>query len=437
VTTTGRTDPEDGLNIVNVPSSQKCPVDHLAPSRRFQVPRHRAPHGVPVYRADIYSREAILDPYPHYRVLRELGPVVWLERQRLYALPRHAEVKHVLSQDLTYRSETGVALNPVSGWVARHGTLLSDGDTHEVRRKAIGKPLTPRALRSMQPDVEELAERTVQAAVDKGTVDGVADIALALPMTVVPDLVGWPERGRPNLVKWAGATFDGLGPMNRQWWRSQPTQVRMLAFVLSLIRRRDVLPDSLGAAVLAALDDGQMTRNECAALIIDYLAPSIDTTASAIASALWLLATHPDQWRLLQDDPSLVPGAVQEVVRLESPLRAFGRRAHVPTAIAGTRVPAGARLLVMYASANRDERVFQDPDRFDVTRDSSSHVAFGHGVHGCAGQGLARMETQAVLRALLRQVDRIELTGRPELELNNVIHRFDTLPVRLVPRSAS
>jgi cytochrome P450 len=197
------------------------------------------------------------------------------------------------------------------------------------------------------------------------------------------------------------------------------------------------MPDSLAARIFAAVDSGQVTRQECPALILDYLAPSIDTTASAIASALWLLAKHPEQWRLLQSDPSLVPGVVQEVVRLESPLRAFGRRARITTSLGGTTVPAGAQLLVLYASANRDERVFEDPDRFDITRDASAHVGFGHGVHGCAGQGLARLEAQAVLRALLQHVERIELVGPPEFAVNNVIHRLETLPLRLVPRSAS
>jgi cytochrome P450 len=415
-------------------SSTGCPVAHAPTKTRVRRPAQR-PEGVPVYAGDLFSRQAILDPHPHYRALRELGSVVWLEKQKVYALPRYAEVKHVLSQDMTYRSANGVALTPMTRWLGRHTTLSSDGEVHRERRRLIGHRLTPRALRSMQADVDELADRTVRSAAAKDAVDGVAEIAMALPLTVVPDLVGWPERGREQLVDWAGATFDSLGPANRLWWRSVPATARMMSFVLSLVRRRDVLPGSMGAEILEALDDGRVSRAECPALIVDYLAPSIDTTASAIASALWLFARHPDQWRLLQDDPSLVPGAVHEVIRLESPLRAFGRLAHAPTTLAGTAIPGGARLLVMYASANRDERVWDDPDRFDITRDATAHLGFGYGVHGCAGQGLARMETQAVLRALLEHVDRIELTGSPEFAVNNVIHRLDALPVRLVPRT--
>jgi cytochrome P450 len=425
---------EKPFTVISPSDSGRCPIVHARSMLRLRRPARR-PRGVTTYGSDIFSRQAILDPYPHYAALRALGPVVWLEKQRVYALPRYAEVRQVLSEDGTFRSADGVALNPVTRLFGRNTTLSSDGEVHRDRRRLIGHRLTPRALRPMQADVDELADRTVRAAIGRQSVDGVADIALALPLTVVPDLVGWPERGRDRLVDWAGATFDTMGPANRLWLRSMPATIRMMAYVQSLVRRRDVLPGSMGAEVLQAVDDGRVSAAECPALIVDYLAPSIDTTASAIAAALWLFARHPEQWRLLQDDPSLVPGAVQEVIRLESPLRAFGRLVHEETTIAGTALPAGSRLLVLYASANRDDRVWDAPDQFDVSRDAAAHLGFGYGVHGCAGQGLARMETQAVLRALLRHVDRIELAGRPEFAVNNVIRRLGSLPVRLVPRS--
>ena len=188
--------------------------------------------------------------------------------------------------------------------------------------------------------------------------------------------------------------------------------------------------------VVQAIDEGAMKQSQLPSVFIDYLAPSIDTTASAIAAALWLFARNPDQWQMLQRDATRIPNAVNEVVRMESAVRAFGRRAERDTEIAGTRIPAGSRVLVMFASANRDERVWSDPDRFDITRDASRQLGFGHGVHACAGQGLARMETEAMLRSLLRHVDHIELDGTPELALNNVIRRFDTLPLHLVPKGS-
>ena len=188
--------------------------------------------------------------------------------------------------------------------------------------------------------------------------------------------------------------------------------------------------------VVQAIEAGAMKQSQLPLVFIDYLAPSIDTTVSAIGAALWLFARNADQWQILQRDPARIPNAVNEIVRMESAVRAFGRRAVRDTEIEGIRIPAGSRVLVMFASANRDERAWIDPDRFDITRDASRQLGFGHGVHACAGQGLARMETEAVLRSLLRQVDGIELDGTPELAMNNVIRRFETLPLHLIPKGS-
>lgn len=394
----------------------------------------KAPGNVPAYRPDLYSVAAIRDPYPHYAVMRALGPVVWLPKQKLYALPRYAEVKAVLRDYDTFRSGGGVALNTISRTVGRRSFLMLDGSEHDRVRKLTAHRLIPRALRSLQTQIDDLAEDTVRAALAQGGVDGVRDIALRLPLQVVPDLVGWPEREREHLVKWAGATFDLLGPFNRLAVRSSGNVLSMLAFVHRLARRRNVIPGSMADELVQAIDEGAMKPSQLPSVFIDYLAPSIDTTASAISAALWLFARNPDQWQILQCDPARIPNAVNEIVRMESAVRAFGRRAERDTEIAGTRIPTGSRVLVMFASANRDERVWSDPDRFDITRDASRQLGFGHGVHACAGQGLARMETEAMLRSLLRHVDYIELHGAPELAVNNVIRRFESLPLRLIPK---
>ena len=394
------------------------------------------PRDVPVYDADLYSVAAIRDPYPHYARMRALGPVVWLPKQRLYALPRYAEVKAALRDSDTFRSSDGVALNPISRRLGNRSFLMLDGPEHDRVRKLTAHRMIPRALRPLQTQIDDLAEGTVRAAVAKGTVDGVRDIALALPLSVVPDLVGWPKDQREHLVEWAGATFDLLGPYNRMALRSSARAVAMLAFVHRLARRRGVLPGSMADEVIQAIDRNEMEQSQLPSVFIDYLAPSIDTTASAIAAALWLFALNPQQWQTLKREPARVPNAVNEIVRMESSVRAFGRRADRDTDIAGTRMAAGSRVLVMFASANRDERVWSEPDRFDITRDASRQLGFGHGVHACAGQGLARAETEAMLRSLLHHVERIDLDGTPRLALNNVIRRFDTLPLRLVPTTA-
>ncbi len=388
---------------------------------------------MPSYPFNVYRTSAILDPYPHYRRMRDLGPVVWLPRHRLVALPRYTECKATLRADDLYLSGHGVAANALANRLSRGTTLNSDGADHERRRKLVAHRLMPRALRDLNTSVEDTARSIVDAALAKRRVDAVADLATALPLAVVPDLVGWPRDQRQHLIPWAAATFDILGPLNRHAVRAVRRSTHMLRFTRAVVRDRNVTPGSMADELLTAVDEGALSLADVPPLMIDYIAPSLDTTISAISSAIHLFATYPDQWELLRADPTLLPNAINEVIRFESPLRAFTREVARDTEIAGKPIPAGTRLLVMYASANRDEREWDKPEVFDIRRDAGRHIGFGNGAHACAGQGLARMETAALLTALLERVERFEMRGEPKWAVNNVIHRLERLPVTLVP----
>lgn len=383
----------------------------------------------PVYEADIYEDQALLEPYEHYRSLRELGPAVWLEAHGAWAVPRYAEAKAVLFDSDTFRSANGIALNEPANTAILGCTLASDGDLHSRLRKVVAHRLTPRALRPMNEIVTRKAEALVAELVAGGSFDAVHDLARALPLSVVPDFIGWPEQGREHLLEWAGANFDSFGPMNDRARRAMPKCGEMAAFGAEIVRTGNVAPGSLGASVLEARDQGAVTTEQCMMLMLDYLAPSLDTTISAVGSAIWLFGTRPDQWDAVRADPGLIPNAVNEIVRFEAPIRAFGRVAGTDTQIGGVPIAAGSRVLVLYASANRDERKFERPDEFDVTRpNAAEQLGFGYGEHGCAGQGLARMETQALLAALARSVRRFHL-GEPRRALNNLIRALGSLPV--------
>ncbi|CPR10706.1 cytochrome P450 [Mycobacterium bohemicum DSM 44277] len=391
----------------------------------------RRGHGAPTYGSSVYTTEAIIDPYPHYRRLRELGPVVWLSHHRVYALPRYRECKAVLRDDGAFTSTGGVALNPISNRLSRGTTLASDGAEHERRRRLVAHRMLPRALHAISDRVERLAGEVVDAALRRGEVDG-AQLAAALPLGVVPDLVGWPADRREHLLHWAGATFDVLGPLNGRTVHAAPRGLHMLRFARQVVRRRDVIPGSMADELLAAADEGALAAKECPKLMVDYLGPALDTTIGAISNALYLFATHPDQWELLKADPERISNAINEIVRYESPLRAFGRRVAAETEIAGITLPKGSQVLVVYSSANRDESEWESPEAFDIGRDAGRHLGFGQGAHACAGQGLARLETGAFLRALIARVDRLEITGSPKWALNNIIRRHERLPLRLV-----
>ena len=387
--------------------------------------------GAASYADDIYATAAILDPYPHYRRLRELAPVVWMPRHKVYALPRYTECKAVLRADGTFISTGGVALNRLSNRLSRGTTLASDGAEHDRRRKLLAHRMFPRALNAISDQVGRMAEEVVGAAVGRGEVDGV-ELATALPFALMPDMVGWPADRRRHLLEWAGAIFDALGPFNSRMIQGMPRTAQMLAFARRVVRDRDVLPGSMADELLTAAASGALKPSECSALLVDYLGPALDTTISVISNGLHLFATHPGQWDLLRREPERIPNAINEIVRFESPVRAFGRRVAADTEVAGVPLKAGAQVLVIYASANRDEREWDRPEVFDITRDAGGHLGFGQGAHACAGQALARLEATAFLQALIARVDRIELTGAPKWALNNVIRRYERLPLRLV-----
>jgi cytochrome P450 len=276
-----------------------------------------------------------------------------------------------------------------------------------------------------------LADRLADGLVARAGFDAVTDLAEVLPATWVPDLLGWPAEGRERLIEWGSANFDALGPPNARTDAAGLGLLEMSAYAHHLAQSD--LPDgSMAAGILAAARRGDIDQAQCPFAIIDYLAPSLDTTISALGNAIWLFATHPEQWQLLRAEPDRVKQAFNEALRLETPISAFTRVTSAPTSIDGVELPTGARVMVSYASANRDERHWNDADSFDITRNSASQIAFGHGAHACAGMGLARLEGAAVLSALVERVECFELTSPPVRKLNNLIRSFASIPVRVV-----
>jgi cytochrome P450 len=224
------------------------------------------------------------------------------------------------------------------------------------------------------------------------------------------------------MLAWAAATFDALGPPNARAAAATPQLLEMARYAASLERGR-LRPGSWAARLFDASDAGAIPPEDVAGLLIDYIAPSLDTTILGAGHLLYLLGAHPDQYDAVRGDPSLVPAAVHEALRLGSPVRGFTRFAAKPYRTNDVAIPEGDRVLLIFASANRDERRWSDPDRFDVRRDARDHVAFGHGVHRCAGGHLAQLELESLLRALVARVRRIEV-GEPEPLANNVLHGY-------------
>ena len=389
----------------------------------------------PAFDGDLFTDDVLADPYAAYAMLRELGPVVWLAAHDTFVVTRYREARTVLASPDLFCSGQGVALNDACNQqTAGRSLIATDGDLHSHLRKILAHNITPRAIRHLETQIQTQADALISDLVARRSFDAVEDLARSLPLSIVPDLVGWPADGRDHLLRWAGATFNFLGPMNDRALNAVPDVVAMLAFAAEMAAGGRLLPGSVGAGVVDAAANGELAPDRVAALIVGYLAPSLDTTISAMGSAVWLAATHPEQWDALRRQPELIPNAFNEVVRLESPIRIFSRVATSPTSLGGTSLDQGARIAVLYGSANRDPLQFPDPDSFIVDRaNAGEHLGFGHGVHSCAGQGLARMETHALLSAMTKTVARIEITGAAVRATNNLINGWERLPVSVVP----
>jgi cytochrome P450 len=384
----------------------------------------------PTFDVDLFSDDVLRHPYDVYTAMRAAGPVIWLSRHECYALPRYADVKRALEDHDTFISGQGVGLSEF-GNKSRLGTpIASDGALHKLVRGVVADRLSLRAIRDLTPEIQAQADDLVAEVLARGTFDGVSDFSRRFPLMVMADLIGLPEDGREHILDWADAGFNLFGPANERTARSMPKFPALIDYIRSLEKPGRLRPGSMGAAIYEAADAGRLTFAQCGPLMVSYLMAGLDTTINAISAALMLFGQNPDQWDAVRANPRLLGTAFNEVIRVESPIQNLRRVASRDCTVEGVAIPGGASVLMMYGSANRDERQWPHPTRFDATRNPIGHVAFGTGIHNCPGQILARLETVALLTGLVKHVRRIEV-GAPVWHLNNVIHGLHALPVKL------
>jgi cytochrome P450 len=355
---------------------------------------------------------------------------VWLNKYEMFALTRYSSARRALEDGESFPSGQGVMMNHEMNQVLRGNTLCSDGEQHDALRGVIARPLTARALRPLQDEVRAQAETVVQSVIAKGTFDAVSELAQHIPVSIVANAIGLPEKGRERMMIWAEALFNCIGPMNDRTVQSFPVLDEMMEYAQNEAVRGKLKPGSWAEGILDAVDRGEVPRAVCPVLMIDYMAPSLDTTIFGISNAVWLFAQRPGQWDLIREDPSLIRDAINEVLRYESPVQGFSRYVERDVDMDGVLLPAGSRAIVFYGSGNRDERKFADPDRFDVRRGANDHLAFGAGPHACVGMNLARIEMRALFTALASRVQRFEVV-EAERSLNNILRGFSHLRVKV------
>lgn len=383
------------------------------------------------YDVDFYSDDFIRDPIPRYAEMRAAGPVVWLPQNNCYAVARYSEVVAVLRADKVFASGRGLSLNDEVNRLLVGSTLNSDGDAHDLQRSVTAPPIMPKNIKPLEDYIHRTAEALAERLVAGKRFDAIRDFATVLPLSIVVDLVGLNDQGKDRMLAWASATFDLFEGFNARSQAAFADLRDLQAFLAQYGTRDDFKEGGLARRVFDVAPDKGFSEAQAAQLLRDYINPSLDTTVSAAGFAAYYFATQPEQWDVLRADPSLVPNAAEEIVRLATPIRAFSRLVAQDTELAGVALPKGSRILAIYASANRDAEVWDDPDTFDVTRSLRKHVGFGHGKHTCMGLHLARRELINLIGAMLPRVARWHLDGPSEIAMNNTIRAFAQLPVRV------
>ena len=385
--------------------------------------------GTPYVDVDLFDPAVVAEPYAAYRAIRDAGPLAWLPRSGVWAMGRYAHVKAALADHEAFSSAGGPGLNMPANGGMRGTIVASDPPTHDALRLALGGPLGPGELRDVRELIQAAADETIAGLVERGSFEAVSDLSRILPLTIVRELVGLPQDGRDNMLDWGAAAFDALGPDSPRTSAAIATVGSEIAFATHPSLPARMTPGGWGARIFEAAERGLIRREQGAALVLDLINPSLDTTVNATSALLLLLARHPDQYEMMRADPGLIPHAINEAIRLESPIRGFTRVSTRDQSVDGAPLPQGARVLVLYASANRDERKWPDPERFDITRKPSDHLAFGYGIHSCVGMHLARMEITAIFEAILKRVRRIEVTAA-EPKINNLLRGWARIDAR-------
>jgi cytochrome P450 len=394
---------------------------------------------------DPYSDRWRDDPYPKYRELRDHAPLHFAPRSKTWTVSRYDDVVAVLKNTEVFSSKTrggqldsSLAALPagerlrllwrflsrmrVAPWTARRSRMLiqEDGAVHLRMRDIVNRGFTPRQIKRLEPRVRALAGECLAELRRKPAFDLVSELNIPLPVTVIAELLGVEPARRHDFKRWsdrliAGGTGSGIERPFESGVLDAMAELR--AYLRPIVRERRERPaDDLISLLVAAEEKGEsLSEYEIFLFVLLLLVAGNETTTNLLGNAVDALLAHPDQLARVAANPGLVPGLVEETLRWDGPVQFITRRTTRPFAMHGQTIPAAAQVVVLLGSANRDERRFPEPDRFDVTRDARGHVAFGFGAHFCLGASLARLEAKAALEALVPELPRLARV-RPERE---------------------
>jgi cytochrome P450 len=392
--------------------------------------------GVVASVVDPFDDANLDDPYAMYHELREAGEVVYLERYDVYAMARFDDVRTALRDHETYCSSRGVGLSDFATekpWRAPSLILEADPPDHAGARKAVTGVLSRSAINALRTQFTACATTLVERALERRDIDGVHDLAHEFPLTVFPRAMGIPDWGRESLLPYGAMVFNGFGPQNHLFEDAMAAGTAVRENIMAMTRIENLDPDGFAYKINLAAGEAGYDEDERSLIVRSVLSAGVDTTVHGLGNALYCFAENPDQWQALRADPSLTDPAFDETVRFESPVQTFFRTTTRDVEVADTVIPDGSKVLLFYASANRDPRRWEHPDRFDIARRVTGHLGYGNGIHACVGRTLARLEADCLLRVMADRVARIECTGEPVRQRSNALRGLDSLPLRIHP----
>jgi cytochrome P450 family 142 subfamily A polypeptide 1 len=372
------------------------------------------------------------DPFPTYARLRADAPAYWDAGNQLWGVSRYADVVAIEKDPQRFCSAEG-SRPGMSREMTTTSMIDRDDPRHNVQRRLVYKGFTPKRVGQHELHVRELVTHLIDKVAPRGECDFVHDLAAPLPMIVIAEMLGARPEDWHLLQEWSDKLVQlGGGPR----YMNDERMAAVFAFYdyttpILAARKGRPTDDLISILAHAEIDGSGLSDEELLSESLLLLIGGNETSRNAMTGAMDLVSRHPDQWRLLRDEPSRLPVAVEEFLRYVTPILNMARTATVDVELHGRTIRAGDKLLLMYSSANRDEGVFDAPETFDITRDPNPHVAFGFGTHFCLGASLARMEIRVMYEELLRRLPDIHVVPGHDVRWTPgaFVRGIDRLPV--------
>lgn len=356
-----------------------------------------------------FSQDVRQDPYPYYAELRRLAPVYQVEGAGLWTVARYDDVLTVLKDHQSFSSAPMNFQSARESFLGGNAATIigSDPPDHTRLRNLVNRGFTPRRIAALEPRIRAIADDLVAGLSNRAQFDVIADFAIPLPVTVIAEMLGVEPARHVEFKRWSDSvvTLISGAPTDEQRPLLQGHLAAFRDYFLGVVDERTAHPreDLISTLVRAKEAEKALTAQEVIAFAALLLVAGNETTTNLIGNAILALLDHPDELAKVRGNPALVSNLVEEALRYDAPVQGLFRMTTRDVSLAGATIPAGSMVMPLFASANRDERQFSEPDRFNVTRNADGHIAFGFGVHYCLGAALARLEACVALEALLRR----------------------------------